>query len=1042
MKIGVKIAMGFALGLVMIAALGVISYQTIVQQIESGRLVTETQEVLEHLERLMLLLTDAETGERGFIVTGRSSYLEPYNSAVSRIEHILASLASLTADNPSQQQSLRNVRKKIEARLSLLREGIEVRRKEGFQAAVMVVLTDRGKNAMDEIRGAINEMENRERLLLDSQTLEADENAKRTVRTILVAVPLSFLILGLAAFAITRHIARPLESIAFAARRISWGDLSVALPVLYRRDEVGVLRESFLLMTAWLRQMSDAARRIAGRDLTVSIVPQSDRDELGNSFSIMVENLRTMTGEIQRRSEALSAQNEELAKQSVELTSRNEKIQALNKELNSRGSLLQKLLDSARLSGTEEGVMQEVSKAAIDMFGQSATAAAVYEKVGGQLIIRGTAGIDGRSPEFESREAERTLADLAIRGNRTMFLTDTSLRPDLSILRVPGRGAFRSVLCAPIRSRGHTTGAFAIYGDGTQEWTTEQVRLAEWLAAQCAHSLETLRLQNDLRRQAELIDLSPDAILVRAEEGTTTLWGHGAESLYGWSREDVRGQDPHVLLKTRFPQSPGRIYGLLRETGHWSGELIQTTKDGREVVVQSRWLERRGKTIDGSTEILESNVDITERKQAEQALRDARDELEKRVRARTAELQRAYEELMEETREKEQLEDQLRQTQKMEAIGTLAGGVAHDFNNMLAAIIGNAELALEDIEGTPGPRRNIERILSASTRAAELVRQILTFSRKAEREKKVVNVAALVEETFKLLRGSLPSTIRMDLEIETQSDTILADPSQIQQVLVNLATNAAHAMREKGGSFTVSLTEVVFRPGDPFPDRTMAPGPYLRLTVRDTGTGMPPDVLKRIFEPFFTTKEVGEGAGMGLPVVYGIVKSHEGAITVESVPGTGTTFTVFLPRGLAGRAGEREEAEKGEGVPRGKERILVVDDEPLVVEMLAATLDRLGYEVTRAQSGSEALSEFLRKPEYFDLVLTDQTMPDITGMDLARRMLEARKDTPIILCTGYSEAVSEGAAKAAGIAEFIMKPVEKRHVAETIRRVLDTRQGS
>jgi CheY-like chemotaxis protein len=217
----------------------------------------------------------------------------------------------------------------------------------------------------------------------------------------------------------------------------------------------------------------------------------------------------------------------------------------------------------------------------------------------------------------------------------------------------------------------------------------------------------------------------------------------------------------------------------------------------------------------------------------------------------------------------------------------------------------------------------------------------------------------------------------------------------------------------------------------------MTPGPYVKVTVRDTGTGMTADVLKRIFEPFFTTKEVGKGTGMGLPVVYGIVKSHEGAITVESAPGKGSVFNVFLPYGEAARKEEKEEESKEESVPGGRERILVVDDEPLVAEMVSDTLSRLGYDVTRAGSGSEALKTFLAKPEGFDLILTDQTMPDITGIDLAQRVLEARKDMPIILFTGYSEVVSAERAKTAGVREFVMKPVEKREVAVTIRRVLD-----
>jgi PAS domain S-box-containing protein len=385
------------------------------------------------------------------------------------------------------------------------------------------------------------------------------------------------------------------------------------------------------------------------------------------------------------------------------------------------------------------------------------------------------------------------------------------------------------------------------------------------------------------------------------------------------------------------------------------------------------------------------------------------------------------------TDEKAQLEERLRQSQKMEAIGTLAGGIAHDFNNMLAVIMGNAELALDDAEGNHGVKRNIEQIVKASKRARDLIKQILTFSRKTAAGKNPLNLTPLIKETHKLLRGSLPSTITIGLDIETESDTVTADPTQIQQILVNLATNAAYAMHDKG-ILTIGLSNVTLQQGGPLPDPEMPSGTYVKLTVRDTGKGMSDKIKRRIFEPFFTTKPSGQGTGMGLAVVYGIVKSHGGAITVESEPGKGSNFTVFLPH--AGEQAEEEAKVRGR-MPYGKERVLLVDDEEFVIEMTSQMLMNLGYEVTTARNGSEALKMFLDRPSGFDLVITDQTMPGITGVDLAEKMLEAREDFPIILFTGYSETVSPEKAKAAGIREFVMKPFTKREIAKTVRRVLD-----
>ncbi len=406
--------------------------------------------------------------------------------------------------------------------------------------------------------------------------------------------------------------------------------------------------------------------------------------------------------------------------------------------------------------------------------------------------------------------------------------------------------------------------------------------------------------------------------------------------------------------------------------------------------------------IDGSSLILGITIDITEQRRTE--------------------------------KEREQLKEQLHHAHRLEAIGTLAGGIAHDFNNMLSVIIGNAEIALEDAK-EEGIRENLEQILLASKRSRDLVRQILTFSRKDGKVARIVEIVPVVRETYGLLRASLPATIRMVLNVRAKENTtVLADLSDIQQVIVNLANNAAHAMREVGGTLTIGLSTVVRRRSPLRKD--MKPGPYVRLTVSDTGSGIAPEVRQRMFEPFFTTKEPGQGTGMGLSVVYGIINGYGGFIEAESEIGKGSELIVFLPQadGLPPSIQEKRDEAAVSRPVHG--HILFVDDEPALVRMAATLLERLGYTVTAAVGSAEALKVFNKTPDAFDLLITDQTMPRMTGLALAQRLLAVRKDLPIILTTGYSETVSPEKAKNTGIREFVMKPITKKEIAEAIKRAL------
>jgi len=379
------------------------------------------------------------------------------------------------------------------------------------------------------------------------------------------------------------------------------------------------------------------------------------------------------------------------------------------------------------------------------------------------------------------------------------------------------------------------------------------------------------------------------------------------------------------------------------------------------------------------------------------------------------------------------LEDQLRQAQKMEAIGTLAGGIAHEFNNVLTPILGFAQIAYEDLpEGHPA-RGKLDHIVKSARRAQEVVHQILAFSRQDSKEMQPLLLAPILKEPLKLLKASLPSTIEIKQDIESEDAMVMANATQIHQVVMNLCTNAAHAMREKGGTLFVSLTEVEVGPNRTTRNLDLNPGPYLKLTVSDTGVGIEPEIMKRIFDPYFTTKPLGEGTGMGLAIVHGIVTGHGGTITAYSEPGQGTVFNVYLPQLASSELGIFEETSI---MPRGEGRVLFVDDEELLAAYGQELLERLGYQVKALTNGQEALAAFKADPDSFDLVITDRTMPGLTGYDLAMEMLKIRPDKPIIMCTGFSELASEEKAKAIGIRSVVTKPIDVMKLAMTLRELL------
>jgi PAS domain S-box-containing protein len=518
---------------------------------------------------------------------------------------------------------------------------------------------------------------------------------------------------------------------------------------------------------------------------------------------------------------------------------------------------------------------------------------------------------------------------------------------------------------------------------------------------------ERKQAEKDLRESEEkyrqLVNYAPAGIYeVDFVKGKLASANDVMSEYTGYSKDELlKMSAPDFLTRESQKQMADRIARLIKgKKIYGSAEYKARAKDGREfwMLVNARYFYDKYGKLKSAMVVAH---DITDRKRA--------------------------------LEEKSRLEDRLQQAQKMEAIGTLAGGIAHDFNNILSVIIGYTELILMSGNVDAEVKQNLKEIFNASKHARDMVKQILAFSRQSKQERKPIQVAHIVKEAIKMLRASLPTTILIQQQIEKDTGIIEADPTQIHQVLMNLCTNAAHAMNGKDGVMQISLSNVELDHAalEMAPD--LKPGSYLKLSVSDTGHGIAPDAYEKIFDPYFTTKKKEEGTGLGLAVVQGIVKSHNGAVTVESEVGKGTTFHVYLPVIMRKLTAEEEISTP---LPMGHECILFVDDEQPLVEIGKQMLQRLGYTVATRTSSVEALELFKANPDRFDLIITDIVMPNMTGEKLAEKMMDIRSDIPVILCTGYSEKITRKHASDMGIQSFLMKPLVMRDLATTVRQAL------
>jgi PAS domain S-box-containing protein len=588
----------------------------------------------------------------------------------------------------------------------------------------------------------------------------------------------------------------------------------------------------------------------------------------------------------------------------------------------------------------------------------------------------------------------------AIRTRKVCVVQHILTDPRFELWRADAlRQGYASSASVPLCCEGECIGALSIYAAESNAFNADEVNLLTELAGDLAQGITALRMKAERRRSQEalrasenrykiLFDNACDAIFVHNADGQILNVNRIACERLGYTREDLLNMH---LRDIHIPEDFESVSEQFRAWGSHSRIVFETAHVCRDRRIIPIEISTAAIEYEGKPAILSFARDISERKLAEQ--------------------------------EKAGLQDQLRQSQKMEAIGTLAGGIAHDFNNILFPIIGYTEMSMDRVPRDSSEHNWLEQVLKGANRAADLVRQILAFSRKTKYERKAIQIQPVIKEVLKLLKSSLPGSIEIRQKIDSRVSRVMADPTQIYQIIMNLCTNAYHAMRKDGGVLEVILSE------SDDEDRVI-------LSVRDTGYGIDPLNMEKIFDPYFTTKEPGDGTGLGLSVAKGIVEDYGGRITVESELGKGTVFHIYFPR-IQQLKDDKTDSLYNLPAAGGNERILFVDDDSSVAFMANEMLTTLGYYVTVYTQSEEAFEAFQNRPSDFDIVISDSNMPKLSGIRLAEKIMKCRPDIPVVLCTGFSDANIEEKAKSIGIREIIMKPVTRSLLAETIRKVMD-----
>ena len=980
-----KVRFGFALAAVALIAVGILTYISVLRFRQDAGLVDHTHQVLNALSELRSSIAAAESGQRGYVITGREEYLQPYQASVEAVNQQIQRLRNLTADNPAQLQSLNTLTPLVAQRLASMAARIELRRTQGFEAAQASMAASPNQSVREAIQALVKSMEGEEHQLLAEREASAHLSSVR-MRSAIVAgslFALGLLLIGLI------YVAQD-----FARTRRAEQQLRLAGHTLEDRvrDRTAEALQSNVALRAGEQRMAriidsamDAILTVDDRQLITMFNPAAEKmfgcpapDAIGaplerflpvrfrkahaehiSAFGQNGVTRRTMGGFTPLHGlrtngeefpiEASISQIEVDGRRLFTAIVRDVTETSKARDTSTKLAAIVESSDDAIISKDLDGVITSWNPSAERLFGYTAA-----EAVGKRMLAF--------FPPDHGTEEQDILQRIAD-GETIDHFESQRIRKDGKLIDV-------ALTISPLRDHsGRVVGASKIARDIT----------------------DRKRAEEEIRQQASLLDLAP--ALVRDVENRIILWTRGAELLYGFTKEQAIGQVPDTLLQTEFPQPRHEIEKTLHTQGVWEGELVHRNQSGERVVVASQWVlyrDSKGKHI----RTLEVNADITALKRAESL--------------------------------------QLR-SQKLEALGTLAGGIAHDFNNILSAINGSASLAISQFPPDHPVQACLVEIEKAGYRAADLVRRILSFSKPQEQNMLVQSLDPVVQEALKLARATLPAMIQIRYTPDSDLPMARLDTTQICQVILNLVTNAAHAIGDKNGLIEVKVDSPHVSDEEIQLYSQIAAGHYVRLSVSDNGCGMDAKTLERIFDPFFTTKPSGKGTGLGLSVVHGILAAHSAIVKVYSEPAKGSAFQIYFPAVLDAATPvhtDDRDAPAGRG-----QHILFLDDEGVLVFVGTMMLEQSGYKVTGQSNGEAALIEFRQRPHTFDAVVTDLSMPAMSGLQFARELRKLRPDIPILMTSGYIDPQDQINAIRLGVRAVLTKPVSRKELLAALHDI-------